>query len=81
MSRAYKLGIVDDIIDLGGTVNAAGMEKMTGADLEQLRQAARNGVVVSVDVNGKKTLGTVATHNKNAAALSGADLERYAGLQ
>lgn len=83
MSRAFKDALVDDVNDLStGTVDATGAEKLSGADLEQLRLAARNGANPAADSAGAKTIGTNAAHgDKSTAALSGADLERFAGDQ
>lgn len=84
MSRAYKDALVDEAADLGGTcLSAANAEKLSGADLEQMRLAALNGRTPSTDANGTKTLGTnpAFTGSPNCAALSGADMERYAGSQ
>lgn len=84
MSRAYKRMLVDETDDLStGAMNAAGVEKLSGADLEQLRLAALNGVNSAVAADGTKTLGTVGTFAgaRQAASLTGSDLERYAGDQ
>lgn len=59
MSRAYKNGIVDEADDLSsGALNATGVEKLSGADLEQVRLASMNGSNPAVDAAGVKTLGT-----------------------
>lgn len=85
MSRAFKDGLLDDIADLGGTgfATVANTEKLSGADLEQARLAARvtGAGVPTVDANGTKTLGgnTGYAGTPNGAALSGADQERFAG--
>lgn len=83
MSRAYKDGLRDEADDLStGTFNAAGAETLSGADLEQLRLAALNGINSAVSAAGVKTTGTSAAHGgKNIAQLSGADLERFTGTQ
>lgn len=83
MSRAYKDGLVDETDDLSsGTMVAAGVEQLSGADLEQLRLASLNGSNPAVDAAGVKTVGTSAAHGgRSNAALSGADLERYVGSQ
>jgi hypothetical protein len=84
MSRAYKNSLVDEADDLStGALNATGVEKLSGADLEQVRLAALNGSNPAVDSAGVKTLGTIGTYagTPNAAKLTGSDLERYAGDQ
>ena len=83
MSRAYKQTLVDETDDLSsGTLNATGVEKLSGADLEQLRLAALNGSNPAVDAAGAKTVGTNASFaGKSSAALTGGDLERFAGNQ
>lgn len=83
MSRAYKKNLTDESDDLSsGTFNANGVETLSGADLEQMRLGALNGVNTAVNAAGVKTTGTSAAHGgKNMAALSGADLERFAGDQ
>lgn len=83
MSRAFKQSLVDETDDLStGALDAAGAEQLSGADLEQLRLASLNGSNPSVDAAGVKTVGTNAAHGgKSTAALSGADLERFAGDQ
>ena len=83
MSRAYKQQLVDETDDLStGALNAAGVEKLSGADLEQLRLAALNGSNPAAAADGTKTIGTNAAHGgKSTAALSGGDLERFAGDQ
>jgi hypothetical protein len=59
MSRAYKQQLVDEADDLSsGALNATGVEKLSGADLEQLRLAALNGSNPAVDAAGTKTVGT-----------------------
>lgn len=83
MSRAFKDSLRDEADDLStGALNATGAEKLSGADLEQLRLAALNGSNPACDSAGVKTIGTNASHGaKSTAALSGADLERFAGDQ
>lgn len=84
MSRAFKDGLVDETSDLGGTgLTAANAEKLSGADLEQMRLAALNGDTAAVDAAGTKTLGANAAYggSPNSAALSGADQERFTGSQ
>lgn len=59
MSRAYKASLVDETDDLStGSLNAAGVEKLSGADLEQLRLASLNGSNPAVDSAGTKTVGS-----------------------
>lgn len=81
MSRAYKTGLVDLVTDLGGTVTDA--EKLSGADLEQMRLAVLNGDTATSNAVGTKTLGNNAAFagSPNSAALTGADQERFAGDQ
>lgn len=83
MSRAFKNSLVDETDDLStGSLDAAGVEKLSGADLEQLRLAALNGSNPAVNSAGTKTVGTNTAHGaKSTAALTGADLERFAGDQ
>lgn len=83
MSRAYKDGLKDETDDLSsGTMDTAGTEQLSGADLEQLRLASLNGSNPAVSSAGVKTVGTNTAHGgRSNAALSGADLERYAGSQ
>jgi hypothetical protein len=82
MSRAYKDGLADEADDLSsGALVAAGVEKLSGADLEQVRLAALNGSNPAVDAAGVKTLGTNAAFAKPSAQLTGADQERFMGTQ
>ncbi len=83
MSRAFKKMLVDETDDLSaGALTAAGAEKLSGADLEQLRLAALNGSNPAVNDAGTKTVGTNAAYGgKSNAALSGADATRFAGDQ
>lgn len=85
MSRAYKEKLRDLAIDLGGTgFNVAGnVEKMSGADLAQALLTLENGDTATVNSAGTKTLGTNSAFagSPNSAALTGADLERFAGDQ
>ena len=83
MSRAYKKSLVTDADAVSsGAFNATGVEQLSGADLEQLRLAAINGSNPAVSAAGVKTVGTNAAHGaKSTVALSGADLERFAGDQ
>ena len=83
MSRAYKDSLRDEADDLStGALNSTGVEKLSGADLEQLRLAALNGSNPAASAAGVKTVGTNAAHGaKSTVALSGADLERFAGSQ
>jgi hypothetical protein len=83
MSRAYKQQLVDETDDLSsGSMNSTGIEKLSGADLEQLRLASLNGSNPAVSAAGAKTVGTNTAHGgKSNAALTGADLERFAGDQ
>jgi hypothetical protein len=83
MSRAYKKNLIDETDDLSaGTLNTTATERLSGADLEQLRLSALNGAAAAVDANAVKTVGTNAAHGaKSNAALTGADLERFAGDQ
>lgn len=67
MSRAFKDSLVDEADDLStGALNAAGVEQLSGADLEQVRLAALNGSNPAVSAAGVKTLGT----NLRAALLA-----------
>lgn len=80
MSRAYKQGLVDETLNTGFS-SLQNVEVLSGADLEQLRLTALNGINANSDREGKKTL---EENNKfpgdpNAAALTGADLLRYMG--
>jgi len=81
MSRAYKDSLVDLITDLGGTVTAP--EKLSGADLEQMKLSVLNGDTATADADGKRALGVNASFpgNPNGVALTGSDLERFAGSQ
>lgn len=83
MSRAFKDGLVDEADDLSsGALVVAGAEKLSGADLEQLRLASLNGSNPACDAAGNKTVGTNAAYaGKSNAALSGADLELFTGSQ
>ena len=73
MSRAFKNGLVDEADDLStGAFNATGVEKLSGADLEQLRLAALNNTNPSVDANGNKTLGTSLVSARLATVVSDA---------
>lgn len=83
MSRAFKDSLRDETDDLStGALDATGTEKLSGADLEQLRLAALNGSNPAASSAGVKTIGTNAAHGaKSTAALTGADLERFAGSQ
>lgn len=83
MSRRYKDRIVDTTDDLSaGTMNAAGAEQLSGADLAQLLLAAENGSPAAVDAAGVKTVGTnTAMGGRSNAACSGADLESTAFTQ
>lgn len=85
MSRAYKDQLADETADLGGTgfATPANVEQLSGADLEQMRLTALNGDTATVSATGVKTLGVNAAFagSPNSAALSGADLERFAGSQ
>lgn len=83
MSRAYKNSVADTADDLSsGTLVAAGVEKLSGADLEQLMLAAANGSNPAVNAAGDKTVGTNTLYaGRSNAALSGADLESSAGSQ
>lgn len=82
MSRAYKNGLVDQINDLSAGADMTNTEKLSGADLEQLRLAALNGAATTFD-GTDKTLGTNAQYPgaPSNGALSGSDLERFAGDQ
>lgn len=82
MSRAFKNAIIDEINDLSAGADMTNTEKLSGADLEQLRLAARNGAATTFD-GTTKTLGTNAAFAgpPSNAALTGADLERFAGDQ
>lgn len=85
MSRAYKNGLNDLVADLGGTgfATVANTEQLSGADLAQALLTVKNGDSADVDADGQKTLGGNAAFagTPNSAALSGADLERFAGDQ
>ena len=86
MSRAFKDALIDDInkTNGGGTdVTGAVGETLSGADLEQLRLATRNGAAAGATVGPAKVLGTNAQFpgTPNNGALTGADLERFAGNQ
>lgn len=84
MSRAYKNGLVDEADDLStGALDATGAEKLSGADLEQIRLAALNGSNPAVSAAGAKTVGTNAAFpgTPSNAKLTGADLERFTGTQ
>jgi hypothetical protein len=85
MSRAYKDQLADEIADLGGTgfATVANVEQLSGADLEQARLTVLNGDTATINAAGTKTLGvnSAFTGNPNSAALTGADLERFAGSQ
>lgn len=86
MSRAFKDGMRDDADALStGAFSATGTEKLSGADLEQLRLSAANGgnpAVSSAGVKQPATGGTNAAHGgKNVTQLSGADQERFKGTQ
>ena len=85
MSRAYKDGLLDETADLGGTgfTTVANTEQLSGADLEQARLAVLNGKTAAVAAGGTKTLGAnnAFAGSPNCAALTGADLERFAGNQ
>ena len=94
MSRAFKQRLADECTDLGATgVSGSALEGLSGADLEQVRLTVLNGDSAAVSevsttgnqptVESKKTLGGNAAFGgtPNSAALSGADLERFAGDQ
>lgn len=82
MSRAYKDSLVDDINDLSAGADMTNTEKLSGADLEQLKLAAKNGANTTSD-GVSRTLGTNAFYptTPSNGALTGADLERSAGSQ
>lgn len=89
MSRAFKDAMVDDYLDLGGSglaVGGAVAETLSGADLEQLRMAARNNsgsVVAAAGANGATkdlstnkaftVLGTITADGVNTVTTSAAD--------
>lgn len=82
MSRAYKDKLVDEIIDAGGTVNFP--EKLSGADLAQMLLTIQNGIsATDSGTGGKKVLGnnTKFAGSPNVSALTGGDMERFAGSQ
>lgn len=85
MSRAYKRKLTDLTADLGGTnfATEARTEQLSGADLAQALLTVANGDTADVSATGGKTLGVNASFggNPNSAALTGADLERFAGDQ
>ena len=59
MSRAYKNSLVDEADDLStGAFDSTGVEKLSGADLEQARLAALNGSNPAVSAGGVVTPGT-----------------------
>lgn len=73
MSRAFKNSLVDTTDDLStGALNATGVEKLSGADLEQLRLSAINGGNPSVDAAGVATVGTNLAASKLATVTADA---------
>ena len=78
MSRKFKDQIIANITAVGGGA-MTNTEQLSGADLEQLRLAARNGVATTSS-GRDKTLGTNPRYpgTPSNAALSGADLEAAA---
>lgn len=86
MSRAYKDAAINDLNALNGAgtdITAAVGETMSGADLAQVMLAARNGANAGATAGPAKVLGTNAQYSgaPSNGALSGADLERFAGSQ
>ena len=82
MSRIFKNSIIDTINDLSAGADMTNTEKLSGADLEQLRLAAINGASTTFD-GSTKTLGTNAAYpgTPSNAALTGSDLEASAATQ
>lgn len=71
MSRAYKNSLADEADDLStGALNAAGVEQLSGADLEQVRLAALNNSNPAVSAAGVKTLGTSLTSARLATVTA-----------
>lgn len=86
MSRSYKDAAIDDFNRLNGAgtdITAAVGETLSGADLMQLMDAARNGAAAGATAGPNKVLGTNAQYPgaPSNAALTGADLEKSAGGQ
>lgn len=86
MSRAYKDGLLDQMVDAGGLGfdDPTITERLSGADLAQALLAAKNGSLVVVDAGdlaAGKALGSNLAFGKLSAELSGADQERFAGTQ
>jgi hypothetical protein len=78
--RSYKQGIIDDVNDLSAGADLTNTERLSGADLEQLRQAARAGAAATFD-GTTKVVGTNARYpgTPSNAALTGADVESSTG--
>jgi hypothetical protein len=82
MSRKYKDSLIDEINDLSAGADMTNTERLSGADLEQLRLSALNGAATTF--NGTtKTVGTNAAYPgaPSNGALTGSDLEHSAGSQ
>ena len=78
MSRKFKDQVVANITAVGGGA-MTNTEQLSGADLEQLRLAARNGVATTSS-GTSRSLGTNPRYPGTPAngALTGADLEAAA---
>lgn len=63
MSRAFKKSLIDEADDLStGALDTTACERLSGADLEQMRLASLNNMNPAVSAGAVKTVGTSLQH-------------------